>query len=465
MTVDRAFLAVMNMSLTGAFVIAAILLARLFLKQAPRRISCWLWAVAWFRLVCPVSAEWVFSLIPFRAQPILPTALLGEPVSFSCALGAAYHAVGDAANGGFGTVTVYLGRMADGSPAVTEAYHGQVWLALGAYVWLAGAAVLLLYGLLSYALLKRRVRTAICTGGNVYRTNHIPSPFVLGILSPKIYLPNTLTEHERGYILLHEQTHIKRRDHLVKCAAYGILCLHWFNPLVWAAFFGMAADMEQSCDEGVLQTLGDAWKADYSRSLLALATGRRQPRISPLAFGEGDVSGRVKHILRFKMPARVMVIAAAALVALLSVGFSMNRAGKGDLTEAGASEAPCAQFAHTYYLENTSERQRLERMQFVALYPDGTAMLAMPPISSYIPPKCTYSVEEDALLIHAVIETPHEEGFFGVQDGDVIARFSIIDDNTLIFRSATVPLFADAGRAHPFLRPHHCAYDAVSRAA
>jgi len=494
------------MSLTGAFVIAAICLARLPLKKAPKIISYCLWAVAGFRLVFPFSIESILSLIPFNAQPI-PTDIAFQPVP----------------------------RIDSGIPFMNNAVSGvlpapvlgdsvnplQIWTAIGAYVWLAGITVMVAYGVISYFVLKHKMRNAACVEANIYEANNIKSPFVLGFFSPKIYLPFGLSEKERGYILLHEQTHIRRRDHIVKFMAYFVLCLHWFNPLAWVAFLLMGVDMEMSCDERVLKEMGGETKKDYSLSLLSLATERRLIGNSPLAFGEGSVKGRIKNVLNFKKPSRIIIAAAMALVLVLSVGFALNRTptisldndeifemeivyvdnpasffndmqliwgdtvyrttpmpnaqrgkrigiahdehstwqiyelrGQGhdfliavendDVWRVMSSSYPAEIPWRQFILENATERQRMERLLSVTLHHDGTATLATPPISSYMLPECIYTVTGNEVLIHAVIY-PKTEEMYSLKDGDIIARFDFVDGNTLVFKESSVPLFADVG--------------------
>lgn len=297
------FLTILNMSLTGAFVIAAICLVRLPLKKAPKILSYCLWAVAGFRLVFPFSIESMFSLIPFMAQTIPQNITAAQPVD-----GAA----------------VVIDNTIHGAAQISPL---QIGVTIGSYVWLIGAAAMLIYGIASYLLLKRRMRCAAQAGPNIYESEHIQSPFVLGVLKPSIYLPRGLSEQERRYILLHEQTHLQRCDHIIKCAAYFILCLHWFNPLVWAAFYFMGADMEMSCDERVMKELGGEIKKDYSLTLLSLATERRAMGVTPLAFSEGGVKRRIQNVLNFKKPSRMIMVAAVALVVILSVGFAVNKVG------------------------------------------------------------------------------------------------------------------------------------------
>lgn len=329
----KVFLTIVNMSFVGAFVIAVICIARLPLKKVPKIISYCLWVVVAFRLICPIAIESSFSLIPYSGDAVqmpirddpVSNSVIDADVSFMAALEAAYYAVGDTLNGGLGIITVDTDSTPEG---YTQAFHSEVWIIFGSYIWSFGVAILLIYGFVSYFLLKRKMRGAAHIENNIYEADNIKSPFVLGIFKPKIYLPLGLSEKERGYIMLHEQTHIRRHDHIVKFVAYFVLCLHWFNPLVWVAFILMGADMEMSCDERVLKDIGDDVKKDYSLSLLSLATEKRSIGGSPLAFGEGGVKERIKNVLNFKKPSRVIVFSAIVLLAVLSVGFAMNRIDK-----------------------------------------------------------------------------------------------------------------------------------------
>lgn len=298
------------MSLTSSYVIAAIMLARLILKKAPKVVSYALWAVAGFRLVFPISFESVFSLIPFKSQPI-PQDIAVRAIP---RIDSGINSVNDA-------VSRFL-------PAATPAASinpMQILLAAGIAVWLIGIAAMLIYSAVSIVLLKRRLDGAMPLEGNVYEAQNLKTPFVLGFIHPKIYIPTGLSAEEKGYIILHEQTHIKRFDHVVKLAAFLILCAHWFNPLAWLAFVLMSVDMEMSCDERVLKEMGGEIKKAYSTSLLSLATGRRLINGSPLAFGEGNIKGRIKNVLNFRKPAAWVIVVVVVLAAALSVGLAANR--------------------------------------------------------------------------------------------------------------------------------------------
>ena len=304
---EKVFLSILNMSLTGAFVIAVICFARLPLRKAPKFISYLLWLVAGFRLVVPFSLESIFSLMPFTAAPI-PTDV------------AAYNIIRIDET----VSSTFIDTLPAAVPQATQTPF-QIWTFL-AVIWLAGFIAMVIYSIVSIFLLKQKMKNAKHTEDNIYEADNIRTPFVIGLFSPKIYMPAGLTKIEHTYILLHEQTHIKRYDHIIKIAAYLTLSLHWFNPLAWLAFILMNADMEMSCDERVLFELGDGVRDDYSLSLVRFASNRRITIGCPLAFGEGGIKERVKRVLRFKKPSRVVIITAVMLAAVFSIGFALNKA-------------------------------------------------------------------------------------------------------------------------------------------
>lgn len=301
--VQTAFLTVLGMSMAASLVILAVLLARLPLKKAPKVFSYALWAVALFRLLCPFSIESGLSLIPEQAME-LPKSIASNEYEDSALWNngyAARHTADDALN-------VQTGESGG---------HGRIWPLLLSDLWLVGIGAVVICSAVSYFKLRRRLIGAVPLRNNIYLADHITSPFVMGLLHPKIYLPSSLLEGEKEYIILHEQHHIRRLDHVVKALFFVALCIHWFNPLVWAAFLLSGNDMEMSCDEAVVKKLGAGVRADYSASLLRLATGRRSFAGTPLAFGEGDAVGRIKNLAKWKKPALWAVVAAAAVVALV----------------------------------------------------------------------------------------------------------------------------------------------------
>ena len=308
--VEQVFLQVLNMSLKAGIVILCVLVARLALRRAPKVFSYALWSVVLLRLLCPVSLTWAFSLLPTRAEPIpMDIMYAQQPKVFT----------------GIPPVDSAVNAVLPAPVGAASVNPLQIWTLLGGLVWLAGMAALALYSLIALARLLKRLKAAVPGEEGVWLLDGLETPFVLGLFRPRIYLPSGLGAEERRYILLHERTHIRRGDHVLRIVAFAALCLHWFNPLVWLAFFLSGRDMEMSCDERVLRELGNGVKQDYSSSLLSLATGRRWVGGTPLAFGEGDTGSRIKNVLRWKKPAFWVMAAAAALVLALCLCLAADR--------------------------------------------------------------------------------------------------------------------------------------------
>lgn len=299
---EQTFRSVLNMSLTGGFVILAVLALRLALKRAPRWISYVLWSVALFRLVCPFSFESAVSLLP-SAEPVPVEFLYETP----------------AIRSGIPLLNTTVNPVLQQSLAPTpdaSVNPAQVLMFILAVVWLAGAAVMLAYGLISTLRFARRIRFATLLQSDVYESEQIETAFVWGILRPKIYVPAGLSAEQLQHVLAHERVHIRRFDHVTRPLCYVALALHWFNPLAWVAFVLSGRDMELSCDESVLlQSGGD--RAAYAGTLLSVSERRsRVVPVAPLAFGESDTKTRIKNVLNYKKPA--FWIVAAALVAAVA---------------------------------------------------------------------------------------------------------------------------------------------------
>ncbi len=322
---DTFFLQIYDMSKIASVVILAVLLIRLCLKRTPKVFSYALWAVVLFRLLCPINIEAPVSLIPQTEPTIQNYDLLNEPISPLAAVDAAQRAIGDVLNGGIGIQHVTTSNfLEDGTRHVISTDWSSVWILFTKFVWIGGVAALFIYSTLSLIRLKRRLIGAVQLRDNIYLADHIESPFVMGLIHPKIYLPSSLSVKERDYIILHEQHHIRRGDHIVKLLSFAALCLHCFNPLVWIAFILSGKDMEMSCDEAVLRKLGSDIRADYSASLISLATGRRIIAASPLAFGEGNTEGRIKNIAGWKKPAVWVIVIAVIVCVILAVCLITN---------------------------------------------------------------------------------------------------------------------------------------------
>ena len=323
---DNLFTRILDMTATGSIVIAVVLLARLVLKRMPKIFSYCLWAVVLLRLLCPVSIpmpiHMVFTVTAVSdsyslADESIPITVLGE---------ATWNAIEREANGSVGMDAIYVGQIReDNTYRVVEIYWWEGLVMLGQYVWIGGIVVMSAMSLIRLLRLKKRLREAVCLRDRIYLADGIATPFVMGLIRPRIYLPSDLTEQEQRYVLLHEQHHIRRLDHVWKALGFAALCLHWFNPLVWVAFTLAGRDMEMSCDEAVIKKLGINVRADYSQSLLRLTTGRATIAGAPLAFGEGDADQRIRNISRWKKPVRWLSAIAGVLCVALIVGCAVSQ--------------------------------------------------------------------------------------------------------------------------------------------
>lgn len=306
---ERIFLQVINMSYIASIVIVFIIVARLLLAKAPKKYSYILWTVAHVRLIVPISFESVLSLVPVNPTPISKDVLYDILPNI---------------NTGMRNIDQSISGSLPAADVVASVNPMQVWIFIGSLIWILGIAILLIYGMVSLIRMKGKLKNANCEKDNIYQSDNVTTPFVLGLIQPKIYLPVSLSESEKEYILLHEQTHIKRLDHIIRFISYLVLCIHWFNPLVWIVFWLSGKDMEMSCDESVINQLGYRVKKDYSQSLLNLATSRTKLGLTPLTFGEGDTKGRVKNILNYKMPKFWGGVFICVLLIIMGIGFTTN---------------------------------------------------------------------------------------------------------------------------------------------
>ena len=308
---------VLNMSLTGSIVIAVVLLARLLLRRAPKIYSYMLWAVVLFRLLCPISLSAGLSVL----KPLPVTTSQGLSTVTYRPVEPVIPASGE------------LGQEDERpEPAETvKAKTGAQAMTLAAAVWLTVGGALAGCSLVQYIVLRRKLREAAPYRGEVYLSDSIATPFVMGVIAPKIYLPSDTPKAERRFIIAHERHHLHRGDPLWKLLGYLALCVHWFNPLVWLAFFLGGKDMEMSCDEAVLNRLGEDIRADYSQALLRLATHKRLIAGMPLAFGEGETKGRVRNMARWRRP-KVWVSGICAVLCLVVLAVCALNPQKSDST-------------------------------------------------------------------------------------------------------------------------------------
>lgn len=301
MTLTQIFAKVLNMSLTASLVIVLVMAARFVLRKSPKVFSYALWAVVLFRLLCPVSLPSPVSLLGLLDAPVAQTEGITTTVEYI-----PYKVVEKVAE------NPQPDHLPQNAVAQTPSQSQQTKVEtkrnplstaeIVTYIWLAGIAVMVIGGVGSYLRFRRHLTGAMQVKDNIYLVDHIDSAFVAGLIRPKVYLPSDIPLKQMGYIIAHEQYHIRRLDHVTKHLSFAALCVHWFNPFVWVAFILSGKDLEMSCDEAVIKKLGESIRADYSASLLSLATGRRIIAGSPLAFGEGDTRSRIKNMAMWKQP-------------------------------------------------------------------------------------------------------------------------------------------------------------------
>lgn len=302
------FLQTVNLSYRVSFLILVIFLLRLLLKKAPKWVSVALWGIAAVRLLVPFSLESVFSMMP-SGNLVAPEIMLDPTPTIQSGIPAVNDVVNPIIQQSF-------------APAPGDSMNPlQLWLPLAAAIWVAGFAAMVLYTFISYWDLKRKVSDSMQIRDRIFRGQSVPSPFVLGILRPRIYLPEGISETDETFVIAHEEAHIRRHDHWWKPFGFLLLSIHWFNPLMWLGYVFLCRDIELACDEKVIKALGEEAKADYSQALLNCSVSRKRIAACPLAFGEVGVKQRIKSVLHYKKPAFWILIAAIVVCCVVAVCF------------------------------------------------------------------------------------------------------------------------------------------------
>ena len=306
------FLKLLNLSISASWLVLVVLALRLVLKRAPKWVNVLLWGMVALRLMLPFSIESALSLIP-SAETVSPEVVQFDPApTITSGVTIIDNAVNPSLSESFAAAPL---------ASVNPLY---VWTYLAGWVWLIGLAAMLLYALVSYLRLRRRVSASIPLRENIYVCDEVPSPFILGIVHPRIYLPSALDEAQWGSVLSHERAHLARHDHWWKPLGFALLAVYWFNPLLWLAYTLLCRDIELACDERVLRGMDAGQVKDYSSALLACSVPRRMIAACPLAFGEVGVGARVKNALRYKKPAFWIVAASVAVCVVVAVCFLTN---------------------------------------------------------------------------------------------------------------------------------------------
>lgn len=308
---EAIFLKLLNMSITASWLVLAVFVLRLLLKKAPRYISVILWAMVGVRLICPFSFESVLSLIP--SAETVPQNII---YSNSPAIESGVPIINNTINQ---VITENLAPTPEAS-----ANPMQIIAFVATVVWILGVLVMIFYTVFSYLRIERKVREAVQYEGNVWLCDHVDTPFILGIVRPRIYLPSNISKQDMDYVIAHEKAHLKRRDHIWKPLGFMLLAVYWFNPALWFAYILLCKDIEFACDEKVLKQMGSDIKKHYSDALINCSVPRKMISACPLAFGEVGVKGRIKSVLNYKKPAFWIVIVAVITSIAVAVCFLTN---------------------------------------------------------------------------------------------------------------------------------------------
>lgn len=325
---NELFLKIINMSISASWLVMAVLILRLVLKKAPKWVNVLLWGIVAVKLICPFAFESTVSLIPvFIGSGDFVSKWMDDyigdvdihhpdSVSYDAAIGAGREPISDG-EGGYYIVTKHDQL---GEPDTIE----NTVMPVLSVVWLAGMLLLAFYTSTSYWHLCRNVDTAVRYKDNLFQSENVSSPFVLGLIKPRIYLPFNMNGQDLEHVIAHEQAHIHRKDHWWKPLGFLLLTIHWFNPFVWLAYALLCRDIELACDEKVIRELGNEQRADYTQALVACSVNRRTIAACPLAFGEVGVKERVKSVMNYHKPAFGIVILAVIACVGVAVCFLTN---------------------------------------------------------------------------------------------------------------------------------------------
>ena len=322
---NELFLKIVNMSISASGLVLVVLILRFVLKKAPKWVNILLWGIVAIRLICPFSFESALSLIP-SAETFPEKVISGPSFDVQTGITPVDNRIND-----------YLGdRYFEG--VTVPANNGNNIMTILTIVWTIGILLLVAYTVISYWRLRRKVDTAVRYKDNIFQSENVKSPFVLGIIKPRIYLPFNMNGQDLEHVVAHEQAHIHRKDHWWKPFGFLLLTIHWFNPLVWLAYVLLCRDIELACDERVIKELGNEQRADYTQALVACSVNRRMIAACPLAFGEVGVKDRVKSVMNYKKPAFWGVVLAVIVCVFVAVCFLTNPVTKNNGTDGTVTE-------------------------------------------------------------------------------------------------------------------------------
>lgn len=434
---SELFLSIFNTAVTAGWLVLAVLVARLLLKNAPGWCKCALWAIVGLRLIWPFELESIVSLVP-SAQTLPPA----ELYDYTPEIHTGIYAVNSTINPVF-TETFLSGPQNSVNPL-------QVVVMVASVLWIIGMVAMAGYALVSYLRLRHRVSVSMPAGEGVYLCDTISSPFILGLVKPKIYLPSDLPQEQWDSILSHERAHLARRDHWWKPLGFALLTLFWFHPLLWVAYVLLCRDVEVACDEKVIKALSPEEKQAYSQTLLECSMPRKWITACPLAFGETSVKQRIKAVLHYKKPTLWIIIAALVICSVLAVCFLTDPLDDpGQLWVATSETISNKQYVYT--------KPGAGSAFYINIYSDGTFQYYAGMYSSHIglgdwelkdsklylydttltnPMTFVFSVTEDSLAYIAAESHPFM--YVDVADGDLFRFHSAIVPHEELITEADV---------------------------
>ena len=407
---EKIFVGVLHMGISAGYLILAVLAVRFLLKKAPKTMRMFLWLLVGIRLLLPISIESAFSLIP-------DTQSVNEQINDMEMPKQAENTSPKAAPGlqsplpAAETRTELPKTMVNATP---------LYLRFGTGIWIAGMIIMAVYMTISWIRLANRVKTAVPVDISVdetqkvrvYQSERIDSPFLFGIIRPRIYIPESIEERDIPYVVLHEKTHRERKDYLIKLAGFLILGVYWFHPLVWTAYIMLCRDIELICDEQVIRKLGEQCKKAYSQALLASAAGHRMISACPVAFGEIGIRERVKNVLNYKKPAFWVIMAAILACVAVPVCFMTQQ-------KAGTSKHDFRSLAGIYEMTGS---KKPEYSPELTLDEKGGFTFSYDMLSAYL----SYgSYELNGTILTAA-----------TSDGKYHYQFTLTDSGELVFQEA-----------------------------
>lgn len=366
---------ILNMNLVIATVILVVLVIRQIIHKVPVKYRFYLWAIVAFRMLSPISFSSMFSLFHIGSTKEAKLILLQDP-----------------------TVQPIIQPPRTSLPSTTNTTIASTTdvsldiLSILAVLWLTGCILLMLYGLYSYHRLKKQLSTAVRVRENIFYAEAITSPFVFGILRPRIYMPYHLTKEEEGFIIAHEKMHIQRSDHILKQVVYYLACIHWFNPLIWIGYHFFEKDMEMACDEAVLQKIGLHQRCSYSDTLLHMAMDHHRPVYAPLSFGETGVKERIHHILAYHKPK--VVISVMVCIILMISGVVLLSNPKAESEETGLSRHEEVTQVRKYFDISAKDTESVDALIKLLHHPNNAEYTWQ-----FLPPETSHGITNFAIEI------------------------------------------------------------------